>query len=340
LIKAALSLVFLFVLSHFLDVSDLLRLLHGLHWTPILWAVAAQFFIAGINAWKMQLLVANPVVTLSDMMRWNLIKLFVNNLLPSGLGGEVARTIYLGRAVGSMGGSAAVVLCDRLTAQASLSVFSVVALAALAWGPFAPAVWAYGFFFASLAVMAGILGAFGLLSRLNLRGIRKVLGGGPRTAWMEGSGFREFYANLPRRRATFFQILGLSTLGQALHILRLYFLVHAISSTQSPLLLPIALTLASVLSSLPLSIGGVGLSEGGFALAFGLGAEAGAVGFSAALLMRLTSLAPAFVGWLLFLSQKKAAGKSAPTPVTAAAVKAAAINVDVAQPAAEPAFSH
>jgi uncharacterized membrane protein YbhN (UPF0104 family) len=306
LIKAAFSMVFLFALSRFFSVSEAVRLVHALHWQPIAWAVAVHFLIAGLNAWKMDVLVGNPLVTPADFMRWNLIKLFVNNLLPGGLGGEVARTYYLGKAVGSMGGSAAVVVCDRLTAQAALSVFSAVALGAMIWGPYSIAAGAAVFLLAASAAVAAACGAFLFLSRLRLGHLRRALGGGPRTAWLETPGFQEFFALLRTRHATLCHLAWLSLLGQGLLILRLYFLVQAIAPSHSLLLLPIALSLASVLSSLPLTIGGIGLSEGGFALAFGLGSEAGAIGVSAALLLRLTSLVPAFIGWMLFIAEKKA----------------------------------
>lgn len=321
--KAGFSILFLVALSRLLDVSGIPALLRSLHWGFIACALSVQFLIAALNAWKMEMLVGNPLVTLADFLRWNLIKLFVNNLLPSGLGGEVARTYYLGRAVGSMGGAAAVVICDRLTAQAALTAFSAVALAALWHGPFSFGGYAGLFAAAAIGLSLATLGCFALAARARTGRLRRLLGAGPRTAWLEAPGFQEFFALLRGRRETLFHLLWTSVVGQGLLILRLFFIVRALVPDQSLLLLPIALSLASVLSSLPIAIGGIGLSEGGFALAFGLGAETAALGVSAALLMRLTSLVPSLIGWVLFMAERKERAKIAsplPQPATTQAL--------------------
>jgi uncharacterized membrane protein YbhN (UPF0104 family) len=275
--------IFFWGVLHCIDWSGVERLARGLHPVP----VCASFCIllAGLwfNAWKVDALVGNPAFSVSESFRLNLIKLFFNNILPSGLGGEVSRTYYLGKWEASLGRGFAIVVFDRITTQAALCVYTTAALAVLllhrndVW--IEAAAWLAG-----LAVFSYLVWAMAwTFARVGQRG------------------FRDFHRELLGNKRLLLRMGWMSLANQLFWIARFYFLVRAFGLHVSLGTLSIVLSVSTLLSVLPISLGGLGLTEGVFATVFALTDSTKEAGFAVAVLGRLTSLVPALWGWGLFL---------------------------------------
>ena len=186
------------------------------------------------------------------LLQWNLAASFFNNILPTGIGGDVMRTAWCRRAGLPVASALESVVIDRLAAFVSLLLLVFVSLPFAA--PFMDIsgaqllLWPVG----ALVVLAGGLGVLILLEQLQLKSTQ-YLGAILRRAETGMVNPALLAKILASGVATHvIRVLGIWLIARALHI--------DITLTASLVLFPVALLLAMI----PVTIGGWGLREGVF----------------------------------------------------------------------------
>ncbi len=269
-------------------------------------AVACLVVILGefaINASKVTFLCRPNQVTFRKIYRFNFIKALFNNILPGGLGGEGARTIFLAREIGTLGGSTAVLISDRLTGTFTQCIFVTVSLGfftttyptkhqgLLHWGAGLTA--SLGFLIALVIFGPALTIFIRLMSRL------------PGFRWRADAGeMSRFQKQWKTITGSGGRIAGLTLfcfVDQFILILILYLTIHSMGFSVafwqiSPILLMVGLS-----AVFPFSLGGLGVAEGAYVLAFTAVGLTPELGFLVAMLIRTLGLIPAMVGGLLFL---------------------------------------
>jgi uncharacterized membrane protein YbhN (UPF0104 family) len=272
LLKALVTALCLWWLSHYLDFGQLRTALAGVNPWLMLFAVALHFlsYLAGGIRWWWLFRHLNGPIAFRAVWPSYYLGVFFNNLLPSLYGGDLARTarLYLSGLSGSaLVGSA---LVDRL-----LGLASVIGMGGLAL------LLAPEKFENHLALTVFWLGALALLT---VAAIIVV----PQWAKLLDSGFGRRWPRLhavlsclPRFRAApglAIKAFGLSVLNQLLVVLVLLMLAPEFGVHIPTFQFMVVLMLVFLVSSLPISLGGLGPREGAMmTLLLPLGANAASV---------------------------------------------------------------
>jgi len=227
---------------------------------PAYFASAVALYVAGqvLCAYRWQLLAAILKVhgRFFEFVAYTFVGMFTNLFVPGLLGGDVARSIYLGRPRNRMGEAVASVVADR--AVGLLGLFWLAALAAtfLNYAPLPSSVIAPTILVGALA-LAGYL-ASPLLARL----IHLM----PRPIRRAG-GIVAPYLHHP---TTLLIPIALSIALQTTLAVAQY-LVAAGLGLDAPLsLFVLCVPIANVVASLPLTLNGLGIRESAYLVLFGM----------------------------------------------------------------------
>jgi glycosyltransferase 2 family protein len=249
-------------------------------WFAAALALMALNSILGAVRWRMLLRHAHVEVTELRAVRAFAGALFLNNVLPTAVGGDAVRAWLVGREGGLVRATTAT-LVDKVTALACLFVVAWIALivdseevpgslvTVLAW------------------VTAGLLAAF-VLAGLVAAGARPLVRRLPeRLANM----IREAWWALRRWAASarlMAWVLGLGLVYGAFGLLVFVLVAKAVGVELSFALAAVTTPVVLVAMLIPVSIGGLGVREGGFVLLLG---EAGVSAADATLLALLSTAA-------------------------------------------------
>jgi uncharacterized protein (TIRG00374 family) len=214
-----------------------------------------------LYAWRWRLLLnaAGVSVDLGSVVRQYFIGIFLNNFFPSTVGGDAAKVFYLGRQHGYRPVAASIVL-DRLLSIGLLSVFA----ATLYWIAPDPSP-RFALTRAIVTAMAVALVAIVVLAARGTGGLPRRLApfGASVVALAErAQRFRHDMAGAARRPAIVLQsAMVVATYFMALTVTYRVFI--ALNTTARPdfLTLLTAVTTASLLTNLPVSVNGLGLRE-------------------------------------------------------------------------------
>lgn len=259
LLQAAISVAALFILVRMGSPAQALSALMKTRLPEVLTAIAIWGVIQVLNILKWQWVNALQGVRVSfgPLSSAYLVGMFFNTFLPSSFGGDAIRAYKLARYSGATGQSVGSVIIDRFLALHSLLVVSAVAMvfspemrAVVSWPMLASALVAGSLPFA----LPGVLGwsHFGAWR--------------DRYAWLQRTIDLLGAPGVPARVAG---IWGLAVFTQYLNAVMHYFLILAIGQT---IALPYVLAFVPVmvlLSSLPLSVNGLGIREGTLVLFLG-----------------------------------------------------------------------
>jgi uncharacterized protein (TIRG00374 family) len=261
LAQAIVTIVLLVILSRSLDLTALRALFARL---PIAFYVAsAAVILAGqvAYAWRWHLLLdaAGVRVPFRLVVRQYFIGIFVNNFLPSTVGGDVAKVYYLGQAHGYRTVTASVAM-DRML---GVGLLAALAAAALTVSPVsAPRLTAAQIACAAVAVLAlGLL----VMTRVGTGGLAE------RVRWL-GVGAVATAERLQRLRLDMAAPLGRPAIvaqaaavvvGYAIAITAVYQRFVLLQSGAAPPFVAMfaVVTATIVLSNVPLSLNGLGLRE-------------------------------------------------------------------------------
>ena len=261
LAQAIVTIVLLAILSRSLDLAALRALFVRL---PIAFYVAsAAVILAGqiAYAWRWRLLLdaAGVRVPFRLIVRQYFIGIFVNNFLPSTVGGDVAKVYYLGQAHGYRTVTASVAM-DRML---GVGLLAALAAGALTVSPVsAPRLTAAQLACAAVAVLAlGLLvmtrvGTGGLAERVRWLGARAV-------AMAERLQRLRLDMAAPLGRPAIIAQAAAVVVGYAIAITAVYQRFVLLQSGAAPPFVAMfaVVTATIVLSNVPVSLNGLGLRE-------------------------------------------------------------------------------
>jgi uncharacterized protein (TIRG00374 family) len=261
IVQAAVTVLLLAVLFRGLDIAALRALFAAV--PPWYYLLSLLVIVAGqvLYAWRWRLLlVANDIpVGLSTVVRQYFVGTFVNNFLPSTVGGDLAKVYYLGREHGYRPIAASVVL-DRLLGIGLLALIASVT----AWSVTLTSPALLTARIAVSAIGAGAIAALAI-AVYGTGGLqRRVERLGPRLSQVAAHlrQFRVDMAMAAARPAVLLQALG-AILAYFLAVVVLYQTFFRLMTPGTPpfLTLMAAVTMTSVLSNVPISLNGLGLRE-------------------------------------------------------------------------------
>jgi len=216
------------------------------------------------------------------LFRSYLIGFFFNTFLPTTIGGDVYRIIRINKMIDSKSQSTAIVFIERLVGFLAIAMLAVVSMLLLGKGVLYEKLrWLA---FGSLIVLT--ISVFTFFNDRFLLLVSKLLKKG--SFFKLGERIKKFYEKIhhfKNHKSYLFYTFLISIIYQLVVVLTFYttarFLMIEISYTH----LILFVCMISIITLLPISIGGLGLREGGFALLFELAGFSREGGFAVALLV-------------------------------------------------------
>jgi glycosyltransferase 2 family protein len=276
---------------------------------------AGLFFVASIviSAWKWQLLLRarGLRVGLPGLVRLYWIGVFFNNFMPSSFGGDVVRLVLAHR-IGGVAPVAASMLVERAT---GFLVLVVLGLAALLFGPALEGAGALRL----VAITILVLGTLSLALLL----------------WRGHALVRALAASRPARNRLVARVLAkvdalalalrdygadhraltvtcaVSVLFYAGLVLFQHAVIHALHGDLTLGQVALVAPLVVLVAALPVSINGIGITEGAFVVLYAQVGLPPEIGLASALLRRIVLLLAALPGAVFWLSERRSTAAAA-----------------------------
>ena len=259
--QAVVTIVLLALLARTLDLGALRRLLTGL--PASFYFLSLGVVLAGQVAyawrWRLLLQAAGAQVPFTQVVRQYFVGIFVNNFLPSTVGGDVAKVYYLGDRYGYRTVTASVAM-DRVL---GVGLLAALASAGLAMSPIsAPRLTVAQIACSAIAIAAaGMLvvtsvGTGGLANRVSWLGERAVkLAGGLQRLRLDMAA--------PLGRPAVVVQAAAVVIGYTLAVAVVYMRFVSVEQTTVPPFVAMfaVVTATAVLSNVPVSLNGLGLRE-------------------------------------------------------------------------------
>lgn len=268
-------------------------------------AVLLTFLTLHLDAWKLSLLMGQRSPGAPAIVSLNYMGSFWSNLLPgSSVGGDLFRIHRLSRAAGSTLSAGAALLVDRVS---NLWIHALVLMALFPFYRGIPPKLFPWVLFAGLALLLLVVVPFVLFRWIlpllaKMLGILPVsLGGGEAAREV----FKPFVLRLSPRGAVFPAILAHGILLKVAGILIIVCLSRALGGDLDFFQATAAGFVGTLAGFIPFSIGGWGISETAFFLAFRFLQETGERGLGVALGLRFCLLLPSLLGLVIFLREKR-----------------------------------
>ncbi len=305
------SALLLGVVLAYANVSKVVDALRDGDWSWFVAALVLMSLVAVVGGIRWQLLLREAEVEVPTVraVRAFGASLFLNNVLPTSFGGDATRAWLVGRESGRMLRSAASTVVDKATTLGCLFLLAWLAVAVDRSS--VPSSLVHVLFWVTIG-----LGAATLVAALTAAGVRPVVRRLPhRLAEM----IRETWMTLrlwARSGALMVWLLVLGLLYQGLAVLALVAVGKTVAVDLSFALAAVTAAIVVVAMLIPVSIGGLGVREGGFVLLLGEagidGADATVVSLLSAATMLLSSAA--VVGITAAYDMRVRATKAQPAP--------------------------
>jgi uncharacterized membrane protein YbhN (UPF0104 family) len=245
------------LLAHY-DARPIFRILA--HERPDCFAAAVALYLAGqaMCAYRWEILAALLKVhgRYREFLAYTFVGMFTNLFVPGLLGGDAARSVYLGRRHGRMGEAIASVVADRAVGLLGLFWLAAIATMFLNFGHIPRSVATPTIAFGAIA-MAGFL-----VSPIVARLIHLM----PRPVRRAGG----LVAPYLRRPGTLLVPIALSVVLQIGLAVSQYILAVGLGLTAPLSLFILCVPIANVFASLPLTLNGLGIRESAYLVLFGM----------------------------------------------------------------------
>jgi uncharacterized membrane protein YbhN (UPF0104 family) len=286
------------VLAWRIEIGEVTRTLSTVGWQWWLAALGCYLFAQVVSSVRW-LWLAQPLGfthSLNAYVGFYFVGNFFNLILPTSIGGDVARAWYLARGTGRGAGAALSVLADRL-----IGLYVLVALACVVALVQPLPAWVQGW--VAVAAAGGVVGLIGLLlaRRWQTPFIFQPSEGFEKrsTRWHQLSAALNYYIGSPR-------LLGwaslLSLVVQLLNVLLVWFVAKAVGAEVSLVYCCVLMPLVTLLTLAPVSVNGMGVREGGTIVLLAPVGVAAEQALTLSLLWFAVSLATGLIGgaWYLF----------------------------------------
>lgn len=298
-VKAVVSAALLYLLARRLDGRELAAMLRR---TDLSWVLLSILLGVVLNAvstlkWRILLRAKGKSVPFSQLFNLYFVGVFINNFFPSTIGGDLFRGYEAGRVVGDRPLALASVFMERFT--------GMTALMAIALAAFVSNLSSFRDPRFALALGAGLLVYVAVGAAVSLHGP---------LAW----GLRRFPGGLPGRligklvrlqsaihdyagqtRAVLFA-LALSLLFHLTAMAYIYVASRAFGAELPARTLLVIVPVIMFISSLPITVGGLGLYEWAYFFTFGASGAGASPGLLVGLLVRVNSLLFSLWGGIVY----------------------------------------
>lgn len=253
IIKLAISSGLLYYVLSKVGAEKVLAIIRTISPLAFIFAITIYIFSIYISTMRWRLLLPNEFKE-KKLFSFYMIGAFFNTFLPGVIGGDAVKTYYLYKEINSGSISLSSVFMDRYIGFASLMIMGLVAYiigfnyikgSIVEW--LLPAI--------ILAFLIGSLVVFGLRFGKRIR----VL-----------SQFYDYFDHYRNQKALITKTFFLSLIVQILNIISMYVITLGLGQHISLMYFFIFFPVITTISTLPISISGIGLREGTFVLLFGL----------------------------------------------------------------------
>ncbi|UCE19133.1 MAG: flippase-like domain-containing protein [Gemmatimonadota bacterium] len=303
-LKAAVGISLLVFLLSKTDLSEIWALVKASRFEFLLLAVLA--YIASIVVisfrWRLLLYAHHMKVSVHSLVIYYFIGFFVNNFLPTSIGGDIVRTLDLARKSGRRAESAASVLMERVIGLTAIVFLALIGLLLVGRIDYKPRLFLVVFVFLGFLLILFV----SIFYDLPLGGLKR---------WIQEIQFLEF----GRRIKKLHGCLKLyrdskNALGGVFFVSIVYQLMNAVFVYCVSLTLGLGVKfyyfllfvpLIGLVGFIPISINAVGLREGGYVFLLARIERSSAEALSLALLVYAITLAVSLIGGFFFVVRKE-----------------------------------
>jgi uncharacterized protein (TIRG00374 family) len=281
-LRVLVSALLLGVVLVYADIGEIARALRDGDWAWFAAAVALMGISSVVGAARWRLLLQHARIDVSELRAVRIFAagLFLNNVLPSAIGGDAVRAWLVGKESGRFTRATTATIVDKVTALICLFVLAWAALAIDRGAVPTSVIRVFGW--VTLGVIAVL--AMAVLAAAGARPVVRRLPERPTALLSEAWTALRGWAGSNRLLAWLF---GLGLVYQCLGVLTLVVVARTVGVDVPFPLAAVVTPIVLVAMLVPVSIGGIGVREGGFVLLLG---EAG-VGAADATLVSLLSAA-------------------------------------------------
>lgn len=296
--RMALTILLFLFLFRSMSWSALLHAFAHITWGSALVALAVGMggVIASAYQWRSLLLSEKIRVDLANLINLYLVGIGFSHFLPTGMGGDAVKALYVGREANNNAGSMSAVILCRVTGFVGMALIAWLAL--LLW---------HGYFAASLIIsftlMSLLVGGMIAGAMLAVVALPKFLKGRWKNARIVVSLLQvgnALSAAIKRPRALLTAILY-GMIFQLLAILNCYAYANALGIQLSLRFYCVAVPLIALVAFLPISINGYGLRESTYVYLFSTIHISSATALLLALLQDAQTLVFGVVGGCIYL---------------------------------------
>ena len=294
-IKFGVGILLLIVLLYMVNVREVLEVFSSARLDYLLLSVVLFVVLLASLTFRLHLLVKDLSVSFCETFKVILISYFFNSFLPSGIGGDGYKVIYLKNKSDSWTSIITYVSIDRIM---GLAVIIVAGIAYVLYYGIPPGIWSGDHsFVVNDHLMTVLIGAVVIFSILifSLWRLRHF-----RTRILEY--FRKVYSDIvnlsPR---VYLALLLVSLFTHFVRILRFYVYALCFSSDIAMMNFVFVLFAMQIVIVLPVSIGGLGVQEGIIAVCLSFFGVPLSVGVAIGLLNRGILWMTSLVGGIIFL---------------------------------------
>ncbi|MFO7869814.1 MAG: flippase-like domain-containing protein [Kiritimatiellia bacterium] len=325
-IKAAVSLLFFYVL--FRTVSGrLITVIRGISplYLAVSFAITAVIVLSSCLKWKVLVDLQAGPAPFGRLLRIYLIGYLFSGLLPSNVGGDVVRSYYAGRTMGSQSAAAVTVFIERF------SGILVLLLLVIAAPLMSPDLYLSPFVYVTSALAAALLLLFLWIARMPepfrgvdriLKGAVRMLEGGPgrraarrldgarQKLVTHGNSFRGKLGNavgiLASDKRALLRVTALTLLFYAVTWVNVHVAFRTFGVETDFLRTAALVPAAMLLSMIPVAaLGNLGFTEGVYVVIFALAGFSPAESLAMGLLLRFKLLVLGIVGLAVYLTYGK-----------------------------------
>jgi uncharacterized membrane protein YbhN (UPF0104 family) len=253
LLKLAVSSLALYVVFSKSDTRQILSILKNIGFFYFFSAALLYIFAQLISSFRWKLLLPEKF-TIWRLFSIYMVGAFFGSFMPGIIGGDAVRAYYLNKKAKKMSLTIASIFMDRYFGYVSLMLIGISA------APFAfryfgdsPYKWSMPLIFA--AFVAGSILFFGLQIGRKFRGIAE---------------FYEYFSLLKTQRGTIIKAVLISFIVQFVNFSIVVILAARMGEKIPLLLLLVFLPIVITITTIPISISGLGLREGAFVILLGL----------------------------------------------------------------------
>lgn len=324
--KLVVTCLLLYLISRKVDIKDIFLDLSSISLLYVFLLLAINIVMVAISCFKWQIFLraTGAQIPVRFLMIYYYIGYFFNNLLPSTIGGDVARMYLLGKNLNDPTKSISTVFLERYTGVIALIALAIIAAALNKRIAFQPA------FMIPLSIMALVM--IGSLIFFSYDGIK---------IWIYDMFDFKFLASIKSKFDGFYQavsqfrnqwkIIGYSMLYSfAFHVMTIInTLATCWAMNISPSLFDLAVTVPIILfvTMIPITIGSIGLWEGTFAFFFLQIGIPAADAVAVALILRAVSILMGLLGGIFYLFRRQML-KHPPAPINESITKGISSGTD------------